>query len=230
MTSTGKLGMIDDLMEQASEALAQTEYFLAERLANKALGRTRQLNDFQRMARIILPLQEARRQRFQQALDAGGLTRLDEPVSEEMDLQPGCYLIEPPRVGADARRLRLEGLRREIPIAVLCREPRTQLGLWPIVAIGTGVTIRTKVDPPADREHPDLAWFVQSTVELGDWAIDSIDSTIDAVKRVDTLLPRLDAIPEHEGLHQALEEACRDAARAASEPARTGRGASKQRR
>ena len=53
---------IDAKMEHASEALARCEYFLCERLAGEALGAAREKNDFERLARICLPLQEARRQ------------------------------------------------------------------------------------------------------------------------------------------------------------------------
>ena len=53
---------------------------------------------------------------------------LDDGVTEDMELEPGCYLVRPPLVGADARRLRLAAFEREIPVTVICREPRTQLG------------------------------------------------------------------------------------------------------
>ncbi|MCA9291482.1 MAG: hypothetical protein KDA25_10160 [Phycisphaerales bacterium] len=203
---------IDELMERASEALARTAYFEAERMCNKALGMARQLDDFERMARITLPLQEARRQRYQQALDAGSEVRIvDVPITDDMALSPGCYLIQPLQVGADGRRLRLLAHQRDVPVAVIVREPRTALGLCPIVAINPGTTYRTRVDPPDDETKPDLEWFVYAMEELGDATIESLDRTSEPYRRVDGLLERLDAIPEHELLHQVLAETCREA-------------------
>ena len=199
---------IDALMEEASQALARTAYFQAERPAREALSLARDAEDFARMARIILPLQEARRQRYQQALDVGTVTIIATPIEEEMAIEPGCYLVRPPQVGADARRLRLMALEQEIPVAVLCREPMTSLKLCPIVAISPGVTIRAKMHEPADPDHPDLAWFVEAMEALGDFAVNSLDPALTTLKRIDALLNRLETVPDHEGLHQALEEAC----------------------
>ncbi|MDY7108163.1 MAG: hypothetical protein SYC29_05955 [Planctomycetota bacterium] len=202
---------IDALMEQASQALVQTAYFQAERQAREALTMARDDDDFGRMARIIMPLWEARRQRLQQALDVEDVTVVETPIEEDMTIEPGCYLVRPPQVGADARRLRLMALEREIPAAVLCREPKTSLGLCPIVAIAPGVTIRTKVDEPPDPDHPDMAWFIGAMEALGEFAIISLDPALPTLKRLDALLNRLETIPDHEGLHHALEEVCKQA-------------------
>src|SRR5438552_3916184 len=148
MASSIKQKKIDELMNKASEALTRTQYFEAERLAHKALSMARQDNDFETMARIVMPLQESRRQRFQQALDVGLVTVVHDPITEDMKIKPGCYVIQPPQVGADARRLRLAGLVAEVPVAVLCREPVTQLKQVPIVAVSPGTTIRARVNPP----------------------------------------------------------------------------------
>ena len=48
--------------------------------------------------------------------------------------------------------------------------------------------------------------------ELGEAAIESVDTGIDIVKQVDALLDRIATIPEHARLHDALEETCRLAA------------------
>jgi hypothetical protein len=217
MTATSKTRQVDELMERASEALAATRYFEAEQHAVKALGLSRSASDFERMERIILPLQESRRQRLQQALECGVVTILDAPVTEQMEVEPGCYLVQPPQVGADARRLRLAALHHEVPLAVVCREPTTRLKMVPIVAIAPGVTVRTTVDPPDDPENVDLAWFVAALETLGDFAIESVDPGLATLKRLDTLLARMDAIPDHEGLHQALADACREAGQEAAE-------------
>lgn len=214
MPGSAKRKKIDDLMNKASKALAQTSYFEAERMASKALYMAYQNCDFERMARILMPLQEARRQRCQIALDLGEITIIDEQlINEEFRIYPGCYLVRPPRVGAGARRLRLAALHAEIPVAVVCREPDTMLKFCPIVAISPGNSLRTKIDPPADPDHPDMAWFVGAMEALGDAAIEDMDMGKAVEKRVEYLMGCLDATPEHERLHQALAQTCQEAAR-----------------
>ncbi len=224
MTAIPRAEQIDSLMEQASQALAGTAYFQAERLADEALGLARQESDFARMSRILMPLWEARRQRFQLAIDASPKVRIvEELVAEEMEIGPGCLLIRPPQVGADARRLRLMALQRDIPVAVLCREPLTSLKLCPVVAISPGVTVRMKIDPPDDPENPDIGWFVGAMEELGEFAVDSLDPGMITLKRLDQLMGRLDAMPEQEVLHQALQDVCQRVLREqADDPAAAG--------
>ncbi|MCA9287483.1 MAG: hypothetical protein KDA05_02795, partial [Phycisphaerales bacterium] len=97
---------IDRLMERASKSLFATRYFEAARDAQNALRRARAAGDFERMARICLPLQEAHRQ-IRQAAESTGKVRLIAHASDvPRPLEPGCYLIQPPMIGADARVLR----------------------------------------------------------------------------------------------------------------------------
>ena len=203
---------LQQAMEKASAALRRNQWFEAERLAQKALEGARAARDFALMARITLPLQEARRQRMQAALDKTGVKIVDEPFGEQPKLKPGCHLVQPPLVGADARRLRLFALEQEIPAAVLCREPRTKTGLCPIVCIGE-VTIRARIAPPKNWDKPTVSWFAGAMEALGDAAIETLDRSALPVKQVDELLRRLDACPDHEKLHQALAAACEAADR-----------------
>lgn len=221
--ASAKTTSVQTLMTKAQQALSRNHWFEAERLAAKALDMARAEGDFHLMARIVLPLLEARRQRMQIALDSKKVVILDAPPPADMELKPVCYLVQPPLVGADARRLRLLALEREVPALVLCREPKTQLGLCPIVAIGQ-VTIRARIDAPKNWDKPTPAWFAEAGEQLGDAAIESIDPTADSARQVDALLERLDALPDHEKLHQALEETCQIAAKAyagATPPPRT---------
>lgn len=204
---------IDDLMEQASEALAATSYIDAELLADRALHLAHRARDYDRMARICLPLQEARRQRLMQAADAdhGRPRTADQPFDDRFPQESGLYLVQPMLVAADARRLRTQALEHRVPAVVLCREPLTSLGLQPVVALGD-LVIRTKVRPPRNARQPDRTWFLEALEQLGDAAIDEIDAALTPLRRVDALLERLDAVVDHEKLHQRLAEACRDAA------------------
>lgn len=216
MTSTRGATSVQQLMERSQAALHRNQWFEAERMALRGLEMARAARDFTLMARIALPLQEARRQRLQLAFDANNFRIVDESFGEEVRVDPGCYLVQPPLVGADARRLRLAALDQEVPVAVLCREPMTKLKLCPIVTIGQ-LTIRTKIDPPKHWDHPTLDWFMAALESLGDAGIETLDRGCDPIRLVDALLARLDAMPDHEKLHQELAHACREAARAIAE-------------
>jgi len=67
--SSAKATSLNTLMSKAQQALSRNHWFEAERLAAKALDMARSEGDFNLMARIALPLQEARRQRMQLAFD-----------------------------------------------------------------------------------------------------------------------------------------------------------------
>jgi len=214
---------VDELMERASLALAATDYFEVERLSLRSLGAARLACDFERMARICLPLQEARRQKREQAWDAGPVALVRSTGDVQRPMRPGCYLVQPPLIGRDGRQLRETADRKGVPVSVLTREPLTRAGKWPIVAVGTLVA-RVQVDPPwpvervedsvskdADVRLPPLAWFAAASEALGDAAIARVNPADHPHHRVDDLLDFLDAHPEHEKLHQALEAACREA-------------------
>ncbi len=232
-TQAEKAARIDAMMEQASKALVARDYFAAEKFASGALRRAHQEQDFERMARIALPLQEARRFKRDMAIDTGKVTVVDGEIPMGRTLTAGCYLVIPPRVGVDGRMIRDAADEKKVPVVVVVREPPTREGLWPIVTVGP-VTVRTKMTPPkpgpakkakvgskskAKPEEgdatapitPEPEWFVHACEQLGDEAIGQIAATLPAATRVAALLDRLEAHPNHEKLHQRLAEACREA-------------------
>ena len=161
------------------------------------------------MASAIPMLQEARMRRVQAAAAKKKVTVIDTAISEDIKIRPGCYVIQPPLVGADARRFRLIALGNEIPVLAVCREPLTKVKLTPVVAIGPGSTLRARVKPPAQADAPDLAWLLDAMQAVGDQAIQTMDMTLPLIRRIDLLIEYLDALPEHDDLHHALEAACR---------------------
>lgn len=240
---------IDAIMERASHALVERRYFDAERLCLEALELAHREGDYARMARICLPLQESRRQKRDLAADAREVFIIDDQLPKPGKLHPGCYLVRPPRVGLDGRLLREMADHKHVPIIVLVREPTTRAGLWPIVALGP-VTIRTHVKPPeppppkkpkasgkkkpapasapvagapglVEDILPPVEWFLSASEQLGDAAIGTVDPARGVVGRVEDLLMRLAAFPDHEKLHQVLAEACEAAARAPEKERRT---------
>ncbi|MGA1043873.1 MAG: hypothetical protein ACO3ZY_01510 [Phycisphaerales bacterium] len=203
---------VTDLMERAEAASRRRAWFEAERLAGKALAIARAADDFDAMARILLPLQEARRQRLAEAFETKKVRVLAEAPNEQTQVSPGIHLVEPPLGGADARRFRLLALEQEVPVAVVCREPITRLNECPIVAIGP-VTIRTRIAPPKKPSAPTPSWMAKALEQLGDSVLENLDPGIDLLKRIDHLLNCLETHPDHEKMHQALAEFCREAAR-----------------
>lgn len=239
-TRAQQVTKVDSLMEQASVALVERRYFDAERYAADALARAFTVLDYERMARIVLPLEEARRQKRLAAAETLHVAVVTDQLPEGRALKAGCYLIGPPRVGIDGRSLREAADRKKVPVLVIVREPTSRDGMWPVVALGP-VTIRTKVPPPVPTENgvgkpeatspkkkrrgasaaaaeqtpgmirPTPEWFLRTSELLGDAGIASIDPASPADFRVEALFRRVEAHPDHEKLHQALGQACREA-------------------
>jgi S-adenosylmethionine/arginine decarboxylase-like enzyme len=110
-------------------------------------------------------------------------------------------------VAAHGREFRDRADEQGVPVIVIVREPETQLHQWPLAAIGP-VVVRTKVAPP-DELTPE--WFVAASEALGEEAIDSVENDLEAEARINRYMDRLGALRDHDELHQALAEACRDA-------------------
>lgn len=227
--------LIDDLMEKASAALVSTDYFAAETLCLKAMQRAFLARDYERMARICMPLQEARRQRRQQAVQAGSTFMMKTLPSRGMTLASGCYLLEPPVIGIEARVVRDWFARKRVPVFVIVREPKTSAGKWPLVGVGSWqaqpISVRVQVDPPegfenlpaweqgeTTRKGPPPSWFEHAQERLGDAAIQKVDPAWPADHRVEDVLEYLEAVPEHEKLVQLLERTCREALVALASP------------
>lgn len=216
-------------MDKASRLLVAMRYFECERLSLRAVTMAMRAGDFERLGRICLPLQESRRLIRQQATDAaagGGRVVLSAPGEFSARSGAGFYLVQPPLIGADARRMRELLWHRQVPCLVLAREPMTQSGQWPLVAVGQR-SYRVRVAPPEgvvwtgqgvrrDAAQgggaPSVAWFLAAAEALGDAMIAGIDASLPAAWRVEDLLAALDAFSDHEKLHQQLAEACRAAA------------------
>lgn len=229
MTTSQRESQIDALMEEASAQLVSMSYFEAERTCVKALRHAHEAGDYARMARITLPLQEARRQRAQLAMDAGCVRVIDD--ARRRLPEPGLYLVQPSTIAIEARHLREDAIKRRVPVLVLTREPLTAAGEWPIVAVNGEVSVRTRVRPPWALERvadsptrdrapgpPGVAWFMLAGEALGDAAIASLEPSDHPRHQIEDILEFLDCHPDHEKLHQALERACRAAITAGEPP------------
>lgn len=212
----GNSESVNELMELASAALLSTSYFEVETLCVKAMELARRSRDFETMARIILPLQEARRQRRHMATDTGIVRVLNSLPAEGTLLEPGCYLLKPPLIGADAAIVLGLAFAQEVPLAVITREPRTSSGRWPVVAVTSDRSFRAQLDVPRingteipDGGAPDVAWFMLAVEAVGDAAISKLKTSDPAAFRVDDLWESMMSLPAHEKMHQRFVIECR---------------------
>lgn len=181
----------DSIMEEASAALSRCDYFGCEKGCLQALKQTRQTGDYERYARILLPLQEARRLRRQAAADAGTFILTGDPLKPDaiLDKHPaGCLLLtSPPYAAEDEQTIRQLAFERELNIEVLLMGPDD---------------LRQAFEQHAER--------------VGDSAVAAVDvkdSADDVEKRIDALWQTVTRVGDHELAHQRLAAAARQAAR-----------------
>jgi len=201
------------LADAARTAWESGDAFAAERHGIAAADAARAARAWDHLAEILAFLRGLRSRRLDDAVAADRIVVLDEMPSdpediERMEIEPGLVLVRPMLVAADARRLRLAAFERGVPILVVCREPVTQAGLVPVVAIAPGATVREKVPPPEDPDHPSADWLQNAYAALAHAAVQQLDPELPLLKRMDVLLARLDAIPDDPAIHDAAIECC----------------------
>lgn len=210
-TKTSTTKRLESMLTRAEAAIKRSAWFEAERITLKAIEAAREVDEFELMSRICVPLKEARRQRMLQAMEISTKVQILEHVEPEPTADPGIFMIRPPGVAADARRLRIAALHEETPLIIVTREPTTRLGLAPIAAVGR-ITVRVRIEEPKNPEKPSVSWVMGALEQLGDGAIDSLDPDADPANKVDSLLAFLDSVPDHQRLHDVLAENCKLAA------------------
>ncbi len=214
MPSLERTNQIDAQMEHASRALSERRYLECANLSRDALRKARTVGDFERMARIVMPLLESQRYLRQEALARGDAWVIASASDAPSVPENRCYLFAPMLVGADALQFRIAAQQMGVAPFVLTREPQTSQGLWPIVGVAQRV-VRIRIDPPTDPERIDPAWFALAHEKLGDQAIIDAENACEPADPrawfVDDLLDRLDACPEHEKFLMRLADACKEA-------------------
>lgn len=125
-------------MQRASEALARMDYLSVEDQCLEALRQAREDGAWPYYARILLPLQEARRQRRMIAADGVvrlGTARLEGgPMHWLSTLDVGCIVVTHPHTAADAHALEVEARRRRRYIEVLLADNAPGAEAWTICA------------------------------------------------------------------------------------------------
>jgi hypothetical protein len=240
MTTTAQL------MEQASEALAKLDYLECESLCLRALAKAREEKNWPEYGRILMPLQECRRQR--RMIAAEGVVRLGtagllfDAQAWLAQLPAGCIVVTRPhrleqaaallRAARQGRRC-VEVMYADNDAAAACWRLRPITGADLICEVAGPPAAWTNqwISPPTGEESPPPAprssascadWFLDAAERLGDAVLDSVTTT-DARQRVAQLESCLDAAPDHEILHQRLWDAVK-AARLTASPAGQGAG------
>jgi hypothetical protein len=220
---------VEQLMERASEELAAMHYLPAEAICQTALSSARQAGDWDLYARILLPLQECRRQR--RMIAAEGVARIGSNLlsGDLLDAwggrQAGCLLVTLPHTPAEALRLHEHARQKQWHVEVLYAPQLVDAGSPRTITLhsfaGPSVTATTAAPPETWRERwldprtPRVAgklpgdWFIDAGEALGDAALKQVQAPPGSAERVDQLEQRLATAPDHELLHQHLLAAAR---------------------
>ncbi len=225
-------------MENASQALGAREYLACEALCLEALNLARSEKDWGYYARILLPLQEARRHRrticaegfIRLGITADDLTTLEKALPD----QPFCLVLTSPATAELAQRLETI-CRREFRFAeILWVENSADQSPWVLRSFhGAPVRVAQPAPPktwqnrwlspleqlPTESQNPVSTpgspgspgspgdWVINATEALGDAALKQVQSPLGSVARVHELEACLQAITDHEILHQRLSDA-----------------------
>lgn len=212
---------IQHIMTAASEALRDMDYVHCEQRCLDAMALARQSQRWTAMARITLPLQEARRQRRMAAVE--GAIQLGTP--DGLDVEPwlsahpaSAVVMTQPCTPANARALRDQARQRGLMVEVLFAECTHDGGekreTWTI-ATYHGPSVTVSVPGPKSAGKSDVDWFLDAYEALGDAAIAGADAPIGSAVRVEQLWSLIEAVEDHELLHQAFADAVRACARGA---------------
>lgn len=183
-------------------------WFKAESDAIAAIDLARASEHWETLATEIENLQKARVQRANAAHN-GKKVRLVQSA-EEVDAvkDDGRYLVQPPLVARNAALLENALKSSGISCVVACREPLTSLGLCPVVALGSGVTVRIQVEEPENPQKPTCGWFDNALEELGNHVLEQLNTDATDQRQLDYLLAHLSAIPTHVATYRAAIERC----------------------
>lgn len=215
-------------MERASQALVAMDYLTCESLCVEALAEARRAQQWDTYARILMPLQESRRQRRMIAaegavrLGTGGLS--GDASSWLGGHTAACIVVTHPHHAASARALHDAARRDRLHVEVLYADNTTDADTWRLTSFAGPAVVCEVAAPPADwrdkwightasdRVKQPADWFIDATEALGDAALEQVATLTGSVERIDELEARLAAADDHEILHQRLAEAARAAA------------------
>lgn len=215
---------LDNLMESASQALAELKYARCEVLCTDALTKARDASDWVMYQRVLLPLQEARRQRRQAALDGpillGTPKQFDDHAQLLNDIEQGCIVLTWPYTASDATALNQLIRDKQLPIEVLFADNASDAETWRITSYaGPGLSIDLPApnaqwvgqwtDPSSLAPPTPAHWFMQASEALGNAALAAIAALPGSLDHLQALEQALACVDDHEILHQRLASAAK---------------------
>lgn len=207
---TAPLEQLDAIMEQASRALADMDYLTCEALCLDALTESKRADRYGYYARVLLPLQEARRQR--RMIAAAGEVQLGsgpgfEPGKWLEGRDAGCIVLTHPHSAEDARSLHQKARQNKQFVEVLFADNAREDAQWTLRSYD-GPPVSCTINAPSPNTVPSQ-WYIEATERLGDAALAGVDNTLIGKALVDELESRLHVFSDHEILHQRLADAAK---------------------
>jgi hypothetical protein len=215
--------VLDQQMETASQALGDLDYARCESLCVDALHHARDLQDWVMYQRVLMPLQESRRQRRQAALDGPIMlgTQSSEALVQLVDaITQGCLVVTRPCTIGDFERA-VESIHRSTrPIEMLFADNTIDAARWTVTSTA-GPDIRIELDAPQDdwlgralspssmTPPTPTHWFMQASEALGDAALAAINAEPGSLAYLSALEDALACVDDHEILHQRLAAAAK---------------------
>jgi len=200
---------LDELMERATAALTATRYLDAEALCLRALAAARAADDWAYYARIVLPLQEARRQRRMIAAEGSvqlGTGAIGDLRAWAVEHAPACLVVTHPHTAGEAAGLVAAARDQQRYLEVLFANNPADQRWWTLRSIA-GPAVTCEVDAPGRPDDSD--WFLDACEALGDAALATVTAPAGTPARVAALEAVLDAAGDHEIAHQRLADAAR---------------------
>ena len=183
-------------------------WFIDEANSVAAIDGARAANNWESLSIEIGNLSAARSLRAKAAHNGKSVQIIQSTECLELPHDGGRYLVQPPLVARDAALFDNDMKLKGVSSVVVCREPRTDLGLCPVVALGSGVTARVQVDEPKNHNKPTCAWFDHAIEELGDHVLEQLNKDSSNQRQLDYLIAHFSAIPTHVRLYQRAIEFC----------------------
>lgn len=204
------LEQLDAIMEKASRALADMDYLTCEALCLDALTEAKRADRYGYYARVLLPLQEARRQR--RMIAAAGDIQLGsgqgfEPGAWLENRVAGCVVLTHPHSAGDARAIHQRVRQNKQFVEVLFADNALEESQWTLRSYD-GPAVNCSIAAPLSNISASQ-WFIEATERLGDAALTGVDSKLTGKALVDELESRLRVFPDHELLHQCLADAAK---------------------
>ncbi|MEM9418304.1 MAG: hypothetical protein AAGA25_04500 [Planctomycetota bacterium] len=208
---------LDELMQNASQKLTEMDYLDSEALCLEALALAKGAEDWTAYARIVLPLQECRRQRRLTAADTAVQLGTNACWNDPRD---GCVAVTQPLDHITAHSLARDAVENQRHVEVLWCDNAPDSASWTLGTLGD-IEVRCSVpapDPewlnkrlsPGDDGFAAAGhWFIEASEALGDAALHQVEAPLGSLERVEQLEAMLAMVGDHEILHQRLADAAR---------------------